>query len=198
MIIQSIDLISRVKSAAYEITSFNDYCVKCTYFNYVHCYLNNKCFSENPGFCLQIRSNINECPTTVDTPISIPIKDKNVGENNFAQRTDWVSPDTYVMYIFQNQVTGGLPGRVRLSYKGTNLKFYKAPSLAQTSNTFLSRVGYNDEITINTGTSLYLMAVNTEPVRESFYLEYQFAKYFKSQAVMSITLTIIAAYFLII
>ena len=61
---------------------------------------------------------------------------------------------------------------MRLSYKSTNLKFYYAPSLAATTNNDLKRVGYNDEITILTGTNYYFMVVNTENLRDSFYMEY--------------------------
>ena len=62
----------------------------------MHCYLNNKCFSENPGFCLSIRTNIIDCSTTADTPITISITDSTIG--TYKPRTELVSGETWVVY----------------------------------------------------------------------------------------------------
>ncbi|CDW74577.1 UNKNOWN [Stylonychia lemnae] len=182
-------LLPQTQQAAYEVAAFNDYCIKCTYFNYVHCYLNNKCFSENPGFCLSVRSNIIDCSTTSDTPITISITDSLVG--TYKGRTEWVSGETWVMYQFQNQLSSGIPGRLRISYSGTNLKFYKAPSLALATNANLVRVGITGELTVSTGTTYYLLVVNTENLRETFYMEYQNGFYFKAMPIIFISSVVI-------
>ena len=110
----------------FEVSTFNDYCLKCTYFNYVLCYYNNKCFSEDPKYCLKLVSNMVDCKTTADTPLTYTIMSTNVGVKNFGAKTEYISPDTYVIFVFQNLVGNGLPGRVRLHYSDNSLKFYKA------------------------------------------------------------------------
>lgn len=156
----------------FEVTTFNDYCIKCTYFGYVYCKYNIKCFSADPGYCLSPISDMVSCKTTSSTPITYTITSSNIGATSFGSQTEYVSADSYVIYVFTNSVGSALPGRVRLSYSGSSLKFYKAISTSSAKNSQLSKINTGDEITIDSGGTYYLFVSNTETSRDSFYLEY--------------------------
>ncbi len=71
---------------------------------------------------------MSSCLTTTATPVTVLISDSNVGSSNFGSFTQYVSADTYVVLVFNNQVSKGVVARVRIAYSGSNLFFFSAPS----------------------------------------------------------------------
>ena len=74
------------------------------------------------------------CKTTSLSPITYTITSANIGSSSYGSSIEYVSADTYIIYVFSNNVGSGLPARVKLSYSGSNLKFYQAKSTSSAKN----------------------------------------------------------------